>query len=277
MTGLQPDQKARLWDDHVAVYEAVFEPLTTAIGCRVLDRLALSAGGRMIDVGAGAGGVALMAQSRGIDVLAVDASERMMRRVRVRAEAACRAPGRIHASVMDGAALAVREGGFDAAISLFGVILLPDAAGGVREMVRAVRPGGRVAVVTWTDTQRYELMSRLLDAIGAIRGPQPPPAILPAQLRFRAPGDFTDLLASAGLRLDPIVRIEEQWRLPSARWLAAHIGFAPGMSALLEALGADRQAVLERFVTALERDQGTAQVALTAVAALGIGTKPGGE
>ena len=74
--------------------------------------------------------------------------------------------------------------------------------------------------------------------------------------------------------MNEIVRIEEAWKLPSARWLANHIGFAPGMAAMIDALGADRTRVLETFVSALERDKGKGEVALVAVAQLGIATKP---
>ncbi|MPZ55822.1 MAG: methyltransferase domain-containing protein [Rhizobiales bacterium] len=273
-TDLQPDQQTALWDDHVAVYESVFEPLTTAFGRRALDLLAPRTGSRIIDVGAGSGGVALLAQSRGIDVLAIDASERMVERIRERADAVGGRPGRIRAEVMDGAALTLPDDSFDAGISVFGVVLLPDAKSGVREMTRVVRPGAPVAVVTWTEMERYELAARLLDAIAAVRGPQPPPMTLPAQLRFREPAVFQSLLASAGLNVKSITRLEEQWTLPSAAWIAQNVAFAPGMSAMVRGLGHERDAVMQYFVSALERDQGPGEVTLSAVAHTGIGVKP---
>ena len=273
-TDLQPDQRASLWDDHVAVYESVFEPLTTAFGGRTLDLLAIPGGSRIIDVGAGSGGMALLAQSRGIDVLAVDAATRMVERTRARADAAGARPARIRAEIMDGAALTLPDDSFDAAISVFGVVLLPDAEAGLREMARVVKPGASVAVVTWTETERYELAARLIEAITAVRGPLPPLKAPPAQLRFQDPEVFRGLLASAGLDVRSVTRLEEQWALPSARWLAQNITFAPGMSAMVQGLGGDRDAVMERFVSALERDRGRGEVTLTAVAQAGIGLKP---
>ena len=274
-TDLQPDQQAALWDDHVAVYESVFEPLTTAFGRRALDLLAIPAGSRIIDVGAGSGGMALLAQNRGIDVLAVDASPHMVERIRTRADATGGRPGRIRAEVMDAAALTLPDDSFDAAISVFGVILLPDAETGVRELARVSRPGAPIAIVTWTETHRYELATRLLDAIAAVRGPLPPQRNYPAQLRFQDPAVFRGLLASAGLEVKSITRIEERWKLPSAAWIAQNIAFAPGMSAMVHGLGSDRNAVMQAFVSALERDQGTGEVTLVAVAHVGIAVKPG--
>jgi ubiquinone/menaquinone biosynthesis C-methylase UbiE len=161
------------------VYESVFEPLTAAFGRRALDLLGTAAGSRIVDVGAGCGGLALLAQDRGIDVLAVDASDQMVQRIRARAAEVGPRPGRIRAEVMDAAALMLPDSSFDAAISVFGVVLLPNAEAGMLEMARVVKPGSPVAVVTWTETHRYELATRLLDAITAVRGPLPAPKHIP--------------------------------------------------------------------------------------------------
>lgn len=74
--------------------------------------------------------------------------------------------------------------------------------------------------------------------------------------------------------IHPIIRAEQQWRLPSARWLADRIAFAPGLSAVVQGLGSDCQAVMDAFVVALERDQGQGEVSLSAVAQIGIAMKP---
>jgi SAM-dependent methyltransferase len=268
---LQPDQNPERWSDHVAVYEEVFEPLTNVFAGRALDCLDLNPGDRLIDVGAGAGGAALIAAARGCDVMAIDASPRMVARVAARAKGAAGMAGRVRADTMDGMALGLPDRSFDAAISVFGVILFPDADLGMRELARVLKPGGRAAIVTWTETERYELAARLLAAIAAVRGPQPPPTSLPAQLRFRDEPALRRLLVDAGLTVDAIVRVEERWRMPSARWIADHIAFAPGMAAMV---GADRAPVLDAFVAGLERDQGPGEVGLTAVAHIGVAHKP---
>jgi SAM-dependent methyltransferase len=271
---LQPAQKPERWDDHVAVYEEVFEPLTDVFARRALDQIDPASGAHLLDVGAGAGGAALIAAARGADVVAVDASPQMVARIMARANAAAGAAGRVRGEVMDGVALALPDGCFDAAISVFGVILFPDADLGMREIARVLKPEGRTAIVTWTQTERYELAARLIAAIAAVRGPQPPPATLPAQLRFRDEAAFRRLLADAGLIVEAIVLAEERWHVPSARWIADRIAFAPGMAAMLDGLGADREPVLDAFVSALERNQGKGEIVLSAVAHIGIARKP---
>jgi ubiquinone/menaquinone biosynthesis C-methylase UbiE len=273
-SNLQPDQNPERWNDHVAVYEEVFEPLTNAFASRALDHLGLMPGDRLIDVGAGAGGTALIAAGRGVDVVAIDASPRMVARMVARVKGSAGVAGRVHADIMDGMALGLPDDSFEAAISVFGVVLFPDADLGMREIARVLKPGGRAAIVTWTETERYELAARLSGAIAAVRGPQPPPTALPAQLRFREEPAFRRLLAEAGLVVDAVVRLEERWRLPSARWIADRIAFAPGMAAMAGALGADREPVLDAFVAALEREQGKGEVGLSAIAHIGVARKP---
>jgi SAM-dependent methyltransferase len=268
---LQPDQNPERWNDHVAVYEKVFEPLTNAFASRALDQLCLAPGDRVIDVAAGTGGAALLAACRGAEVVAIDGSPGMVQRIHERVR---HTAGRVRAEVMDGMALGLPDDCFDAAISVLGVILFPDADLGMREMARVLKPGGRAAVVAWTATERYELAVRLVAAVAEVRGPQPPPTSLPAQLRFRDATALQRLLADAGLSVAAITRVEQRWRLPAARWIADHIAFAPGMAAMVGALGTDRSRVLDVFVAALEREQGQGEIALSAVAHIGIGRKP---
>ena len=78
---LQPDQQPRRWDDHVRVYEAVFEPFTLQFAQAAIATLGLSAGQSVIDVGAGSGGAALAMAEQGLRVTAIDASPRMVDRI----------------------------------------------------------------------------------------------------------------------------------------------------------------------------------------------------
>ena len=165
---MQPDQEPARWNDHVARYEAVFEPLTDAFAARALDLLAPLEGQRLLDVGAGAGGAVQMACRRGAHVTAVDASPAMVARI------AARTAGLdVTALVADGASSGLPDAAFDRALSCFGIVLFPDPARAMAELHRVLRPGGRAAIVTWTQPDRYELSSRLRAAITAVCGSPP--------------------------------------------------------------------------------------------------------
>ena len=107
---LQPDQQPARWDDHVGVYEAVFEPLTNAFARAALDQLNLRPGEKLIDIGAGAGGAALIAAAEhGADVVAIDASREMISRINTRAQQRPDCVSRVRAEIMDGMALSLPD------------------------------------------------------------------------------------------------------------------------------------------------------------------------
>jgi ubiquinone/menaquinone biosynthesis C-methylase UbiE len=264
-TGRQPDQQSEQWDDFVALYETVFEPFTQQFACAAVSTLSLAPGQSVLDVGAGGGGAALAMAERGLRVTAIDGSVRMVDRIATRAR---ERGATIDARVMDGQALQFADASFDAALSVLGVILFPDAERGLAEMRRVTRPGGRVAVVTWTQPHDYELATELRAAIQAV-WPEQPSAPLPAQLRYREEAEFRALFRAAGLDEPTIMPVTARLEAPSARWLSARIGFAPGMAVMMAGLGERAPAVLERFADNLEARLGNGPIGLSGVAFIG--------
>ncbi|CAH0221286.1 class I SAM-dependent methyltransferase [Roseomonas sp. CECT 9278] len=266
---LQPDQDIARWDRHAASYEAVFERLTDAFAAQALDLIEPIAGAALLDLAAGAGGAALQAAARGAHVTAFDASAAMVTRISARAAGASIVAEQVDARLP----LPRPDAAFDAALSCFGVVILPDPVPALRDLHRVLRPGGRIAVVTWTEPGRYELATRLWTAVERVRGAPPPPGPVPAQLRYTDPDALAALMVAGGFGAPSVTRVEAPLRADSARALAAVLDFAPGMAALLGGLGPDRAAVEEAFAAALEADQGHGPVALGAVAQIAVATR----
>ena len=274
MTLLQPDQQPAQWNDHVDMYEHVFETLTNEFAKIALPCLELQFGGRLLDIAAGCGGTALLAAEQGYLVTAIDAAENMVARTRRRTMERQLSNSALSAERMDGQMLALPTNHFDAAISVFGIVLFPDARQGMGEAFRVLKPGGRLAVVTWTEPEKYELAARLVGAAASVKAPAAASLTLPAQLRFREAPAFRELFESAGFA-DCVIEIHRVlWRLPSARWIAERMAFAPGMAAMLKSYGSFRTDVLDAFVTQLERDQGAGEIQLSATAFIGSAGKP---
>ncbi|EYF03433.1 2-heptaprenyl-1,4-naphthoquinone methyltransferase [Chondromyces apiculatus DSM 436] len=126
-------------------YERWAEPLTVHFAREALGLAGCRAGERVLDVAAGTGALAVAAAEAGALVLATDFSPGMVGRLKERLAGF----GGCEARVMDGQALEVEDGRFDASFSMFGVMMFPDFERGLSELVRATRGGGQVVVGAW--------------------------------------------------------------------------------------------------------------------------------
>jgi phosphatidylethanolamine/phosphatidyl-N-methylethanolamine N-methyltransferase len=106
---------------------------------RSIELLALQPGERLVVIGCGTG-ADLPFLPTGIEVLAVDLTPAMLRQARAHAR-----PG-IEFRVMDGMALDLPDGSFDAAILHMVLEVIPDPVRCLHEAARVLRAGGRVAV-----------------------------------------------------------------------------------------------------------------------------------
>jgi SAM-dependent methyltransferase len=202
---------------------------------------------------------------RGHRVTAIDASPAMVARTKERASTTGLV---IDALTMDGQDLAFPDRSFDAALSILGVILFPDAVRGLSELRRVVRPGGRIVLVTWTAPEAYELVGELRAAALSVLGSLPSRP-LPAQLRYKEKGEFQALFAAAGLPTVEISEVAAELVAPSPAWLSERLAFAPGMAAFLEGFGGAKPEVIAAFRQRLETLRGAGRVSLTARAYVG--------
>ncbi len=124
-----------------------------------IEWLNIPAGGVALDVGSGPGNVtAALARAAGPEGLAlgVDISEPMLERA-VNAQADSNV-GFLRA---DAQALPFRDESFDAATSLAVLQLIPNPTTTLSEIVRVLKPGGRVAIMVPTAGRGGELLRRL--------------------------------------------------------------------------------------------------------------------
>jgi phosphatidylethanolamine/phosphatidyl-N-methylethanolamine N-methyltransferase len=106
---------------------------------RSIDLLGLRPGERLLIIGCGTG-ADLPFVPADVEVLATDLTPAMIRQAESHAR-----PG-IEYRVMDGMALDLPDGGFDAAILHMVLEVIPDPARCLAEAARVLRPGGRLAV-----------------------------------------------------------------------------------------------------------------------------------
>ena len=110
-------------------------------------RLGVTPGTRLLDVGCGAGQLALIAARAGARVTGCDIAANWLERARARAAAEGL---EIAFDEGDAESLPYDDGQFDAVISLIGAMFAPRPDLVAAELTRVCRPGGMIAMANWT-------------------------------------------------------------------------------------------------------------------------------
>jgi demethylmenaquinone methyltransferase/2-methoxy-6-polyprenyl-1,4-benzoquinol methylase len=183
--GRREDVQVRDMFDRIAgLYDLMNTAMTAGLHhrwrARAADLTAVSPGSRVLDVATGTGDLAIELARRvspGGEVIGSDFSEAMLARARAKAAAAQPALVRPRFEPGDALALPYAQDTFDAATVAFGVRNFSDLQQGLRELVRVVRPGGRVVVLEITTPTRpplslfYRLwFDRVVPALGRVAG-----------------------------------------------------------------------------------------------------------
>ena len=142
------------------------------VGEELAESVDLRAGERVLDVAAGSGNATLAAARRFADVTSTDYVPRLLEKGAERA----RAEGfDIRFQVADAEALPFETGTFDVALSTFGVMFAPRHDVAAREMLRVVRPGGRIGLASWTPEgfigELFRVVGRHVPPPAGVRSP----------------------------------------------------------------------------------------------------------
>jgi ubiquinone/menaquinone biosynthesis C-methylase UbiE len=264
------------WDAIADGYDRYVAPQEAELAGEALRLVGLAPGERFLDVAAGTGGLSLPAAHIGAEVLATDWSPAMIDRftARAREQGLSKAEGR----VMDCHALDLPNDAFDVAGSQFGVMLVPDQARALREMVRVIKPAGRVVVIAYGAPGELEFLQVFIAALQAVAPefaglPDDPP---PLEFQVSDPAVLHRRLTDAGLRHVRVERTVERPAFQSGQEMWDWVLYGnpiPGMlvADLSNAQRARLLEMLDRIVR--ERADGTGRAHLANAINIGIGTK----
>lgn len=132
----------------------------------------LHAGWRVLDVACGNGNATLAAARSGTTAIGVDYVPALLESARERA-----VTEGLDAEFRDGDAerLPFGDNEFDAVLSVFGAMFAPDHERTAAEMLRVSRPGGRIALASWTPDgfvgQMFRVVSRYIAPPAGVASP----------------------------------------------------------------------------------------------------------
>jgi SAM-dependent methyltransferase len=214
----------------------------------------LRPGQRVLDVACGNGNTSLAAARRFCEVVGIDYVPMLLDEGRERAQAEGL---RVDFREGDAEDLPFPDASFDGVLSTLGVMFAPNQEKAAGELLRVVRPGGRIGMANWVPD------GYVGDLFRTMGKHVPPPAGLKPPFRWGTEEGLRELLGG-GIGSLQTRRRSLVWRFPSARH---HVEFMRGyygpLSKAFEALDEQGQEALEEDLISLvehynRSDDGTA-------------------
>jgi ubiquinone/menaquinone biosynthesis C-methylase UbiE len=167
---------------------AVIGTTLQLVGEALCEAADLRAGSTVLDVACGNGNATLAAARRFCRVTGLDYVPQLLARAAERARAERLAP-----TFMEGDAeqLPFAEGLFDTVLSTFGVMFAADQERAAKELVRVVKPGGKVALASWTPE------GFLGDLLRTVARYVPPPTVAASPLRWGTELGISEMFGEA--------------------------------------------------------------------------------
>ena len=155
-------------------YRTIADEVVAPLGPELVAAAGIGPGDRVLDVAAGTGNAALVAAATGADVTASDLCPELLEQGRALAAAGGLSVAFVAANAE---ALPFGDAEYDAVMSCIGVMFAPRHQQSADELIRVCRPGGSIAVLSWTPQGFIGQLFATMKPYAAAPAPgvQPPP------------------------------------------------------------------------------------------------------
>ena len=184
-------------------FQDELDRLLDRVNDRLLQRSGIESGERVLDIGCGTGATTMSAASlvgeSGL-TLGVDISKTLLDCAKSRSSNI--SGGRIEYSIADAQTWRFDAGSFDLLISRFGMMFFADPVLAFRNLAVALREGGRMSFVSWSDASDNPWFAIPRDAaIDQLGKPAPTPPTAPGPLAFASVDYVLGIMDEAGLEV----------------------------------------------------------------------------
>ena len=228
-------------------------------GEALVERIGVTKGLRVLDLGCGDGTTAVPAARTGADVLGVDIARNLVQAGNDRAAKLGLENLRFeHGDATNLAGLPSQS--FDLVLTVFGAMFAPRPVDVAKEMVRVTRPGGRIVMGNWIPGDPT-LVAQILRICSAYTPPPPEGFVSP--MKWGVEADVVERFGAAGVSADRITFTRDTFVFRSAKTPSEVLEdfrryYGPTMNAYDAAAKDGREAALHAELDALFNAQNTA-------------------
>lgn len=189
------ETSSQYWNKHQALIEKMYAPLTRAL----IEEAQIVLGQSVLDIGGGAGEPSLtIARVVGPSghVTFTDPTAGMVKAAGEESERRGLKNIEFHQSGAE--KLPFANNSFDVAVGRLSAMFFSDVSGALREILRVVKPGGRLALLVWADREVNPFFTVISEVLNQFIAAELEDEDAPTAFRFARPGKLAKLIEEAG-------------------------------------------------------------------------------